>query len=84
MYILKLCIKLECILIKYVAHLPLILINASLTRRLMQIEQEAQRTSQINYLSKVEKEAIMKEKYRATMKPVRGRGCGVCMCVGWW
>ena len=39
-------------------------------RRLVQIENEAQRTSRISFLSNAEKEAIMKEKYRATMKPL--------------
>ena len=50
--------------------------SSLLIRRLVQIENEAQRTSRISFLSNAEKEAIMKEKYRATMKPV-----GVCMCV---
>eukprot|EP00731_Ephydatia_muelleri_P029201 Em0020g845a len=39
-------------------------------RRLIQIEGEAQKTSKISFLSNAEKEAIMKEKYRATMKPL--------------
>lgn len=39
-------------------------------RRLMQIDQETKRTMAIPHLSSKEKEAIMKEKYMATMKPV--------------
>ena len=37
----------------------------------MQIEQENKRTYSIPFLGDTEKEAIMKEKYLATMKPVR-------------
>ena len=37
----------------------------------MQIEQENKRTHSIPFLGEQEKEAIMKEKYLATMKPVR-------------
>lgn len=37
----------------------------------MQIEQETKRTINIPFLGSTEKEAIMKEKYLATMKPVR-------------
>ena len=37
----------------------------------MQIDQETKRTMSIPHLSSKEKEAIMKEKYMATMKPVR-------------
>ena len=40
-------------------------------RRLMQIEQETKRTINIPFLGNAEKEAIMREKYLATMKPVR-------------
>lgn len=36
----------------------------------MQIDQETKRTMAIPHLSSKEKEAIMKEKYMATMKPV--------------
>jgi len=36
----------------------------------MQIDQEMRRTMAIQYLSSAEKEAILREKYLATMKPV--------------
>ena len=36
----------------------------------MQIDQETKRTMSFPHLSSKEKEAIMKEKYMATMKPV--------------
>lgn len=39
-------------------------------RRLMQIDQETKRTINIPFLGNAEKEAIMREKYLATMKPV--------------
>ena len=37
----------------------------------MQIEQESKRTISIPFLGNTEKEAIMREKYLSTMKPVR-------------
>ena len=40
------------------------------SRRLHQIEVEAKRTLSLNILSRNEKEAILREKYNATMKPL--------------
>ena len=39
-------------------------------RRLMQIDVETKRTMNIPFLTGTEREAIMREKYMATMKPV--------------
>ena len=39
-------------------------------RRLMQIDVETKRTMNIPFLTSTEREAIMREKYMATMKPV--------------
>lgn len=41
----------------------------------MQIDQEVKRTMAIQYLSGAEKEAILREKYLATMKPVSEQAC---------
>lgn len=40
------------------------------SRRLQQIELEAKRTLALDLLSRAEKEAILREKYNATMKPL--------------
>ena len=42
----------------------------SISRRLHQIEVEAKRTLSLNILTRNEKEAILREKYNATMKPL--------------
>ena len=45
----------------------------------MQIEQESKRTISIPFLGNTEKEAIMREKYLSTMKPVRH--VYTCTCI---
>jgi len=42
-----------------------------LGRRLLQIDQETKRTMALPHLNNTEKQCIMREKYMATMKPVK-------------